>query len=93
MLIAGRQKGAAARDQFELDNLDGGDEQVLVKIPESVISLNSSFFLGMFGKSIKALGREGFQKKYVFECAPILQEDIDSGIRQALNTSNPLVSA
>jgi hypothetical protein len=93
MVIAGRSKGAAARDHFHLDQVDEAPELATVKIPLEVISLNSSFFLGMFGQSIQKLGREKFLEKYNFECAPVLLDDIMSGIRQALNKANPLVSA
>ena len=93
MLIAGRQKGASARAKFDLDALDASSDRVRVTIPTEVISLNSSFFLGMFGKSIQDLGGEKFLEKYSFECAPILYEDINSGIRQALNKANPLAPA
>ena len=93
LVIAGRPKGDAARIQFGLPEIDKSDETAKVIIPPEVISLNSSFFLGMFAQSIQTLGEDEFLKKYSFECAPILFEDITSGIRQALNKANPLAPA
>jgi len=52
--------------------------------------VNISFFLGMFGKSVRSLGREEFLRHYQFRCDEDLRPLIDLGVDQALKTSNAL---
>ncbi len=65
-VYAGRDWGKAARQQARLDELDGQDVVVEVRVPPDVYSVNSSFFLAMFGPSIRALGEEAFRARYQF---------------------------
>jgi len=90
IVISGRPKGSQLRNEFNLDKLDSEDVEVTVEVPAEVISLNSSFFLGLFAPSVKKLGIEGFESKYKFNCNPEVLDDIESGKREALNTANPL---
>jgi hypothetical protein len=89
-LISGRKKGESARKHWNLDALDKAPGIVEVKVPEKVITLNSSFFLGMFTQSVRALGPDQFKKKYVFTGHAAIESDVNSGILQALKTSPPL---
>ena len=90
IVLSGRPKGEKLRAALNLDKLDEGEEQVQVVVPREVISLNSSFFSGLFGPSVRSKGEDAFRAKYSFSCLPAIQEDIESGIRDALKTSNPL---
>jgi hypothetical protein len=88
-LLSGRDAGIAARAHFHLDKLDAQDVPVEVVIPDEVFSLNTSFFLGLFGDSVRSLGPEGFRKKYRF----ILDESvhgmtINRGIQKAMKEGN-----
>ncbi len=90
-VYAGRPKGEKAREQFELDKEDGAGGVVRVVIPDDAFSLNSSFFLGLFGPSVRALGgREGFTKKYAFEAPEFIMESVYSGIDRAMQEAAPL---
>jgi hypothetical protein len=89
-VFAGRQRGKYWRDQFKLDELDNVAEAVKVVIPEDIISLNISFFLNLFGDSIRRLGKEKFVAHYKFESDPVLQPLIDQGVEQALKRSSAL---
>ena len=90
-IFSGRDKGENARKNFNLDKLDlKEDEIVNVFIPEEIWSINSSFFLGCFGPSVRKLGEDGFREKYVFNCGSIILKNIEDGISRALKTSNPL---
>ena len=51
-VYVGRANGAAVRALLKLDALDAHDDPVIVSVPEGTYSVNSSFFLGMFGPSI-----------------------------------------
>ena len=83
-VIAGRERGEFARAQERLDEVDRDAELTArVKIPDWVFSVNSSFALGLFSRSVKALGPEAFRRKYRFEGpnAVAVQEDC---IRKAM---------
>lgn len=86
-VLAGRDRGYAVRKAEALDSLERdykpGDEPVLVRIPETVLSVNSSFFLGMFEKSIRDLGADGFRSAYRFE-GNGAEQTVADGIRAAL---------
>jgi hypothetical protein len=92
ILLSGRPMGEEIRRKLQVDNMDSCNDLVQVKVPQSIVSLNSSFFLGLFAPSIQTLGESRFRAKYVFECRSVVLKDIDSGIRQALNIANPLIS-
>src|ERR1035437_1397893 len=87
-VFAGRERGKYWRVQFKIDELDVVEGIVQVIIPQDIISLNISFFLNLFGDSIRKLGREGFKEHYIFQCDPILEPQIAQGIEQALKRSS-----
>jgi hypothetical protein len=89
-VFAGRERGKYWRVQFGLDSLDSASQEIRVLIPEDVISLNISFFLNLFGESIRKLGREKFKEHYRFQSDPILLPVIEQGIDQALKRSSAL---
>ena len=89
-VFAGRERGKHWRSAFNLDDLDGADDPVRVIIPDDVIAVNISFFLSMFGKSVRSLGKEGFRQHYAFECREDLLPLISLGIDQAVKTSSAL---
>lgn len=75
-----------------MDKLDETENQVTVRIPQDTISFNSSFFLGMFGKSVRKLGLSEFEKKFIFDCDEGHLEDIEDGKERALLESDVLGS-
>ncbi len=88
-VFAGRDRGRAVRNAAQLDAVDQADATVEVRVPDDVYSINSSFFLGMFGKSVRNLGAEEFRRRYHF-VGEDLHEFVEEGIREALDTSSPL---
>lgn len=79
--LAGRERGENARAHFDLDNLDGLEEPVSVKIPDHVYGLSSSFFLGMFSRSIRNAGsQERFLQKYKFDVTDEVMQQIMHGL-------------
>jgi hypothetical protein len=82
-ILAGRDRGKAVREAEGLDAVDRSRTPVIVQIPEDVFSVNSSFFLGMFEKSINALGEDEFRRVYAFE-GPDAVQTVEDGIRTAL---------
>ena len=93
-VFTGRDKGETIRSQYNLDSIDKDAEaDVSIIVPENTFSLNSSFFLGMFGNSIRAAGtRENFLKKFKFKYPPHINQFIESGIERALLDKSSLLS-
>jgi hypothetical protein len=92
-VFSGRQRGKHWRRVFGLDHLDRQPGTIVVKIPRDVFSVNMSFFLGLFGESVRGLTREGFEAKYQFDCDPVLLPSIRQGVERALKESSALRSS
>ena len=88
-VFAGRERGEKVRHAAQLSSLDEQDVSVTVVVPEDIFSVNSSFFLGMFGESVRRLGEEGFRAHYRFEGKDI-SDTVEDGIREAIATASPL---
>ncbi len=89
-VFSGRERGLAARLKFALDRFDKEGREVIVAIPRDTYSMNLSFFLGMFGDSVRALGADVFRKRYHFDADPVLLQSIGEGIVRALKESSVL---
>lgn len=89
-VLSGRDKGQEMRKNLNLDKVDFSDELVDVFIPDIVYSINSSFFLGFFGPSVRFLTEEKFRGKYIFHCDAVLMKNVDDGIARALKESDAL---
>ncbi|WP_336775650.1 hypothetical protein [Paenibacillus sp. MMO-58] len=89
-IYSGRDEGIYARKTLGIDALDNDDLKYNVVVPLDTWSINASFFLGLFGESIRKLKEEKFRKKYEFTCTETIEDDIDDGIREALKSSTAL---
>jgi hypothetical protein len=88
-LLSGRDSGLATRKRFQVSRMDQSPDVVMVKIPDEVFSMNTSFFLGLFGDSVRALGEQAFRAKYQFVCdEEIHRPTIERGIEKALKESS-----
>lgn len=92
LAFVGRQRGKTVRDASHLVSEERTNEQIVVRVPEDLMAVTSSFVLGLFGDSIQTLGREGFRAKYDFQGKDI-SAVVNEAIEQALSTSSPLSSA
>lgn len=88
-VFAGRERGQRVREAAQLDKLERKYATIEVHIPEDVYSVNSSFFLGMFGDSIRELGEAAFREKYRFTGKSI-DRVLEDGISEALRKRSPL---
>lgn len=89
IILSGRDKGEVLREKLNLDQLEQDDDEVIIIVPESIVSFNSSYFLGLFTPSIKKYkSREKFLEKYKFECDEYIDKDIEDGITEALKKNN-----
>lgn len=86
--LSGRMRGLAARERFGIDELDRGGTPVEVHVPEYVYSLTPSFFQGLFGASVHALGdnADRFHNRFKFIAPPIVLQQIERGLRAALTS-------
>lgn len=90
-VLSGRQNGKTLRNELKIDDLDKKiSENIEIFVPEDIYSLNSSYFLGLFGPSVRKLGEEKFKQKYTFICDDIISRNIEDGISRALKDSNVL---
>jgi hypothetical protein len=89
-VLAGREKGEEVRDKLDLEKMDQNSEPVEVAIPGDVYSMNTSYFLGLFGPSVRTLGEAGFEEKYTFICDKMMKDNIDDGISRALKEADVL---
>lgn len=90
-VFSGRERGKAVRDEIDFAALELTKELIVIEIPEDTIAFNPSFFLGLFGDTIRRLGRAEFDKKYNFSAKPIFNADIEEGKQRALLESKVLV--
>ena len=85
-VLAGRTNGENIRQKINLEKKEKENEKIEIIIPNDVFSFNSSYFLGMFGESVKKLGKEKFEEKYQFNTNnESIKMNIKDGIDEALN--------
>lgn len=72
--FVGREAGQAMRAQLELDQKENDVEIVKVIIPSTIYTMSSSFFMGLFGPSVrKCGGHVQFGNKFHFAAPDFLQ--------------------
>lgn len=91
-VFSGRQRGRKVRSSANIPEKDQDDNNYMVNFPSDVYHVASSFFLGMFGDSVRALGEEEFRGKYCFNGPPSLDRVVRSGIEEAMKEDSPLSS-
>ena len=83
--LTGHSRGEESRILFNLDELDNSKDAVEVLVPKELDALTTSFFQGMFAKSVQDFGgREVFLKHYQFEASPIILDQVHRGIDRVL---------
>lgn len=89
-VLSGRDRGSEARQHAGLASLDAQPEaEVIVRIPDDLVFIASSFFLGMFGDSIRRFGETEFRRRYQFQ-GPYSEHVLRDVIREALKRGSPL---
>ena len=91
-VYSGRDKGDLTRKKLNIDQLDTSDIMVKVVIPENTYSITSSFFLGLFGKSIRISGsKENFYNKYHFDMPDRFKLTFDQYTERVLREKTALL--
>jgi hypothetical protein len=84
-VYVGRANGEKAREKLKMSELDSLDGAVDVRVPVGTYSINSSYFLGLFGASVVHFGsRDAFLEHYRFQAPPAMLESINRHIERAL---------
>lgn len=90
--ISGRDLGFKQRKHHKLNELEDDNDIIEIEIANNIIFLSSSFFLGMFGESVRKCGsKEKFKEKFIFKTNGQIESNIEDGINDALKNINPLV--
>jgi hypothetical protein len=83
--LTGKDRGLHGRVFFEVDALDQTSESVQVIVPDHLDNISTSYFLGLFSKSIKSLGEDAFRSKYIFHSPKTaISRQIEHGIKLSL---------
>lgn len=91
LVLSGRDLGDKQRTKLDIDQLDIDDNKYSIIIPKNIVSVNTSFFLGAFGKSVRYFkSKENFLEKYEFICHENAFLTITDGITDALNNIDVL---
>jgi hypothetical protein len=91
-VFTGRKRGKLAREALNLSQLDVAREKVTVRIPEETYTVSNSYFLGLFGPSVRSLGgREGFLEHYHFSGPERVLGKLDDWIEDAMRRSDELI--
>lgn len=81
--LSGHERGVVARQFYGLDELDVAAEPVLFIIPAEVDAIASSFFQGMFSKSVRGFSSDDeFLTHYKFQANPTVYRQIEQGLRR-----------
>lgn len=82
-VFTGRDRGESARKDLKLDKLPP-NEIVDVRIPDDTYAVTSSFFLGLFGPSVRELGGEGFERQFRFTGPDFVLSKVQDWVYRAL---------
>lgn len=89
-VFTGRSRGVESRKRLGLDHLST-NEVVDVQIPAGVYTITSSYFLGLFGPSVRTAGsRERFLEQFRFVAPPHIEEKLGDLITRALREQQEL---
>lgn len=88
-VFSGRDRGIAARREFQLDSSEDLSDSVEVLLPDNTYTVTSSFFLGLFGDSVRKCGSlSQFEKKYHFKGPSFLLPILRGHASLALRNKN-----
>ena len=75
------------RKGFNLEQCEIKYDKIIFQIPQKIITINKSFFLGVFETRIQDIGKLKFQEKYEFDTSKHIKDKIvkyiDSGLLEA----------
>lgn len=83
--LVGRDNGEVLRADLEVagivwKNLEQQFDEIEIVIPDYVVTINKSFFLGLFEESVLRLSKEGFIAKYKFNTTEHIKRKVEKHI-------------
>lgn len=88
-VYSGRNRGEALRERYKLDVKEDQAEIVEIVIPGTTYTVSSSFFLGLFGPSVRKCGSvDDFEQKYRFKGPEFLRPILHAHAALALQNRN-----
>ncbi|WP_172492006.1 hypothetical protein [Gluconobacter oxydans] len=83
--LSGKERGEEARSFFGLDDLDNSPSPVTVEVPDYIYAISSSYFLGLFSKSVLSRGTaENFLDHYQFDADASIMKQVSHAISRCL---------
>lgn len=82
-MLTGHIRGVQSREHFRLDDLEGGEEVIVITAPDDLEAITTSFVQGFLAGTIAKFGAAGISRHYDFSKLPvILQQDFQLGIER-----------
>ena len=90
--LVGRENGEDALERLKkkgiiLDKIENEAEKIIIAVPKHVVSINQSYFLGMFETAVERLGRKGFLDKYQFETTEHIKKKVRDHVDAAMSSA------
>ena len=87
--LVGRNSGENLMNKLKqksiiLEEIESKFDSIKIVIPERIITMNKSFFLGAFETRVQKLGKDEFCKKYDFEASDYIKNKIPKHVDSAL---------
>lgn len=80
LVLVNKQRGTEIRHELDLNELEKKNGVIMIYVPDRIVSLNASFFLGLFGETFLNKGEEWFKNNYnIVSIRPTIREDIKFG--------------
>jgi hypothetical protein len=78
-IFAGREAGSRVRHEARIPTWEKGPDELEVRIPAQTYTVSSSFFLALFGETIRNLTPDVFRRRVIF-----VGQDISAVVEQAI---------
>ena len=86
--LTGRDNGnksfSIASEKYKLEELEKNNQEIIIIIPEKIVTMNRSFFLGFFEIIIERLGKAKFESIYKFKCSKHINDKLPGYIMSAI---------
>lgn len=91
-LFSNRFRGEEVRKLSEIDKIEPNYDNIIINIPDDILSVNPSFLEPFIKNVVLKLGEEGFRKKFTFKNNGIykIDKDLNNTIERISDYSNLL---
>lgn len=89
-IFAGRPRGSAVRNAAQIASFSDSKDDLEVRVPDGTYAVTSSFFLSLFGQTIRDLGAEEFRRRVRFTGKDISRV-VEQSIWEAVEAAKPFV--